>query len=93
MHLSPSPHHPHQSLSQLFFAEHLLLYQSIDLSRNSLSVLGPNVRCLVSVTELHLDSNQLQQLPPEMATLKQLKLLSLKDNRILILGRFLGTLQ
>lgn len=71
-----------QNLSRLFFHEHLVLYEKIDLSHNQLLTLDPNIRCLVSVSELILDDNQVEQLPSEMASLRRLTTLSLKNNSI-----------
>ena len=59
------------------------MYQHIDLSHNLLSRVSPDVRYLVCVRELNLDGNRLEQLPLEMARLKLLCVLSLKDNSIL----------
>lgn len=59
------------------------MYQDIDLSHNLLSRISPDVRYLVCVRELNLDGNKLEQLPLEMARLKLLRVLSLKDNSIL----------
>ena len=73
-------------MSRLFFHEHLSLYSRIDLSRNQLSSLGPDTHCLVSVFELILDGNQLEQLPPELAALRLLCSLSMKDNSIQRVG-------
>lgn len=52
------------------------------MSRNMLATLGPNMSSLVSVSELVLDGNQLEGLPAEMASLRMLASLSLKDNSI-----------
>ena len=75
-----------QDLSKLYidFTEHMLLFQTVDLSGNHLQVLPPEVRYLSGVSSLVLDDNQLEQLPADTKQLVNLKTLSLHNNSILI---------
>ena len=72
-----------QELTKLYFTEHMLLFQTIDLSGNQLRVLPSEVSQLTSATSLTLDDNQLRELPAEMKQLSNLKSLSLRNNSIL----------
>ena len=73
-----------QDLSKLHFTEHMVLFQTIDLSGNQLQSLPAEMNCLSTVTSLVLDDNQLEQVPPEMKQLARLKSLSLCNNSILL---------
>lgn len=73
-----------QDLSKLHFTEHMVLFQTVDLTGNQLRSLPAEISSLSSVTSLVLDDNQLEQLPPEMKQLAGLKSLSLCSNSILL---------
>ena len=57
----------------------------VDLSGNHLTQLPGEVKYLVGVSDLLLDGNLLEVLPEEMAQLLSLRVLSIKNNSILLL--------
>jgi len=73
-----------QGLSRLYYPEYLQLFTVVDLSGNSLAQLPGEVRYLVGVADLLLDGNFLEDLPEEMGQLPALKVLSIKNNSILV---------
>ena len=70
-----------QQLTRLYHAELMCLYQTVILMTNQLCHLH-GVGCLVSVVTLVLDGNRLESLPESIASLPQLKSLSVKHNSI-----------
>ena len=54
----------------------------LDLSRNRLTALPPEIAALTKLTTLHLNDNQLTALPPEIAALSALTTLDLNDNQL-----------
>jgi len=60
----------------------LLKLEKLDLSRNNLLIIPPEIANLSSLTELNLDGNILVSLPEEVGDLGALKALSLQDNQI-----------
>jgi geranylgeranyl transferase type-2 subunit alpha len=74
-----------QHLTKLYFSQHMMLFEAIDLSNNSLSI-GNSLEGLqnaINVRRLSLDNNQLDMIPIDIIKqLKYLKNLSLKNNKI-----------
>ena len=60
----------------------LIKLEKIDLSRNNLAVIPPEIVNLSSLTELNLDCNCIVSLPEEVGKLSKLKALSLQQNQI-----------
>lgn len=60
----------------------LVKLEKLDLSFNHLAVVPPEIANLGALTELNIDDNVIVSLPEEMGQLKNLKVLSLKNNRI-----------
>jgi Leucine-rich repeat (LRR) protein len=47
--------------------------QVLNMARNSLTALPPEISCLSSLTELDVGRNQLAALPPSLCSLSQLQ--------------------
>lgn len=60
----------------------LLKLEKLDLSRNNLASIPPEIANLSSLIELNLDGNCIVSLPEEVGTLGSLKALSLQSNQI-----------
>ncbi|KAG5323952.1 LRC40 protein, partial [Acromyrmex heyeri] len=54
----------------------------LDMSCNSLTVIDNKIELLTELNTLNLHSNLLEELPPEIGSLRKLKVLNLSDNRL-----------
>lgn len=72
-----------QSLSRLYHTDYMLHLCSLDLSNNYLTSLS-NVENLVCLDTLVVDDNKLEELPPGMEQLQLLRVLSIRNNSILL---------
>ena len=79
-----------KQLTRLYHAELMCLYQTVILMTNQLCHLH-GVGCLVSVVTLVLDGNRLESLPESIASLPQLKSLSVKHNMLSQLDSLKGS--
>ena len=67
----------------MYHAELMVHLTVLNLSNNKLTILH-GVHHLKCLTELILDNNLIEEFQPEIASLSKLKILSAKNNRILL---------
>lgn len=72
---------PRNCIAALGSASHLVKLQVLDLTANGCSCLD-GIGSLVGLVDLNLDDNAIETVPAEVASLKRLKILSLRNNRI-----------
>ena len=70
-----------QSIPQSLVSKSLQRLEKVDLSGNQLASVD-SLWVLSNLVEIQLDDNVIASLPPEMGTLKKLKVLSLRNNAI-----------
>lgn len=54
----------------------------LNLSKNNITVVPPNIKDLANLTELYLYGNKIAVLPPEIGSLTQLQTLALNENQV-----------
>lgn len=59
---------------------------TLNLSKNNITVVPPNIKDLANLVELYLYGNKIAVLPPEIGALTQLQTLALNENQVSHVG-------